>query len=84
VDLHPGYGDQPGDALAGAGQADDGAGAQGPQAGGADRAADRDADRLHHADGATARPALRPPAGRRQPGAGDLRPAIDGAGNAGN
>ncbi|CAA9515314.1 MAG: 3-methyl-2-oxobutanoate hydroxymethyltransferase, partial [uncultured Sphingomonas sp.] len=82
VDLHPGHGDQPGDALAGSGQADDGPVAQRPQAGRPDRAADRDADRLHHADGAAARPALRPPAGRGQPGAGDLRPALDRAGDA--
>ena len=61
VHLHDRHGDQPRHADAGAGQEADRAGDPGAQGQGADRRAHR----LHDADGAIARSALRPPAGRR-------------------
>ena len=88
VDLHHRHRDQPGDALAGSRQAHDRA--VDPRAQGRGgrplphRAADRDADRLHDADGAAARSALRHAAGRRQPRSGHLRPAVDDPGDDGD
>src|SRR3546814_14494699 len=43
-----------------------------------------DADRLYRAHGAAARSALRHAAGGRQPGAGDLRPALHPPGDPGH